>query len=97
MVTNIKINSADLNKIDEELVKACEAYSNALKDLDEDITKLTSGGFQGSLAEVLLEKYEDKKPALAEIGQQAEDIKEFSKNKTKGFYQVHDEIKGIMH
>ena len=41
-------------------------------------------------------KYEEKKPAFEKIGQQAEEIKDFSKNKTKDFYQMLDETKGMM-
>lgn len=96
MLNNIRINSADLETIDKELVAACEHYSEAKKELDSDITKLTSGGLQGTLADDLLKKYEEKKPAFEKIGKQAEEIKDFSKNKTKDFYQMLDETKGMM-
>ena len=93
MLPNIKVNAEDLELIDKELLEACENYRQAQKELEADITKLTSGGLEGTLATDLLNKFEDKTPALEKIGKHAEEIKDFSKSKTRGFHQMLDETK----
>ena len=97
MLANIKVNAEDLNTIDEQLATACEEYETAKKELEAAIDKLTAGGLEGTLAVDLVKKFEEKKPNLEKIRQHAEEIKKYSKNKTRGFHQMLDETKHIMH